>query len=439
MLEVFFILMGISVFVTSDLSETAFQQNKSPLIECTFKILKTIQEYETIILFKNVSINLDEELQQYKLPLAILNLQRFSGEVMDFEYNLHLIIIEKVQDFEEIILSIEGTGLWNPKGKFLVSYTGSEDIASIFYICWRKYIININILQKNGDDIGIYTYFPFTNDMCLENNLDKKLFGKCGENIRNFFPMKIPNVTEQCELRTAGNIYPPFTKDPFVNEEDAMLGGFEVAMISIFANRLKLNRTNNATKSAFGQKLRNGSYSGILKLIAEGGCDVAYGHLVPNSSNLNDLDTTYYYFQDTNSWHVPSAVPGKQWKAMILIFEPNLWITIGIILVINTLTWWFFGKFSNDTKEFNFFVWCALHSWYSLLLGSVKLPLTLKLRFLVIIWTFFSLILATLYQSQLVSMLLKPVYEHQISNSEELLNSSLKIWFINDFITVRIL
>lgn len=71
-----------------------------------------------------------------------------------------------------------------------------------------------------------------------------------------------------------------------------------------------------------------------------------------------------------------------------------------------------------------------------IILGSVKLPKTIRMRFLVIFWTIFSLLVATIYQSKLVAILMKPMYEHQISNVREMLDFPLKIIFIHDYTEV---
>lgn len=54
-------------------------------------------------------------------------------------------------------------------------------------------------------------------------------------------------------------------------------------------------------------------------------------------------------------------------------------------------------------------------------------PRSKLLRFVLVIWSCASVLLFTAYQSQLISTLMKPFYEHQISTIDELLESDLFI------------
>lgn len=274
------------------------------------------------------------------------------------KYDSYIIKTDNFEEFKKIINLIEGTPAWNPNGYFLIITT--EKYKKIFDLAWKKYILNINIINND-----IYTYFPF--DYC--ENITIKKIGNCINLPRDIFPEKIPNKTN-CILKETGNIYGPFVKDPLIKNDNAILGGFEVALINILSNYFNMSVTRKSVYFAFGVKLEDGNFTGILKMLMENECDLAYGHLIPNVTNYDYLDNTMWYFQDEHSWHVPASLPGKQWKSIFMIFNKKLLGTVFLALIFNCVIWRIFGKFSSDLKGYKNIIWCCLHSWYILLLGN---------------------------------------------------------------------
>lgn len=105
-----------------------------------------------------------------------------------------------------------------------------------------------------------------------------------------------------------------------------------------------------------------------------------------------------------------------------------MWLSILAIYVLNILAWATMSRLVFDVNEIKSSLsWCVLESWRSLLQGSFKIPKNLVMKILVITWSVGGFILAAAYQSQLLSILTLPIYNHQISTLQELADSSLHI------------
>lgn len=155
--------------------------------------------------------------------------------------------------------------------------------------------------------------------------------------------------------------------------------------------------------------------------------DVAYGHMWVNMGYIEDFDITYPLFADNSRWFVPTALPAKQWKSLFVIFEFNLWGAIIIVYVVNSLSWWIIGKLSQDMEELQDIGVCFLYSLYALCTGSFDQPSKFVMKILVMNWTIGGFLIAIMYQSQLLTILTSPLYEHQISTLQDLADASIDV------------
>lgn len=154
-------------------------------------------------------------------------------------------------------------------------------------------------------------------------------------------------------------------------------------------------------------------------------CDLTLGMQFGNASHVVDFDGGFVHLTDISVWWAPIALPIAQWKSITTIFSGYVWLAILIVLIVNGISFWITGHKRESTSSYNDIVLCMMVSLYSLLQGSVESPNTWILRSIFIIWYMSCLLLFTAYQSQLVSILTSPLYDHQINSLEEVVNSSL--------------
>lgn len=162
--------------------------------------------------------------------------------------------------------------------------------------------------------------------------------------------------------------------------------------------------------------------------------DFIYGHMWVNMGYVEDFDVTYPLFSDNSRWFVPKALPAAQWKSLFVIFKFTLWSAIIIVYLVNSLAWWIIGKLANDMKELQDIGLCFLYSLYALCNGSFDQPKKFVMKFLVISWSIAAFLIAITYQSQLLTILTSPIFEHQISSLHDLTDAAIDVYLTKESI-----
>lgn len=416
-------------------------ENRELIHNCLSKIISTDSSNYFVVIYSSLKSNdFVNELTKISVkPRVLINLD-FQSQLMirnNRKYDLHILFLNSLSpllEMEKIMESLHKTSIWNSRGKFLVIARNDTEIDEIFKIVWAYNIFNVNLLMVKFKTVQMYTFFPYKDSECSKITIE--LIGNytIADNLpEKIFPIKIPNNLHQCPVRIIANVYPPLVLTAYGLGERKI--GAEASLINTIIKTLNMSKFQTGMKLGFSNKLSNGSYSGILQGIFENKSDIAYGQVFPNISYFSDFDATIFYQYIDITWVVPKALPVKQWQRVIFVFNKMLWILIFVSLLLYSIIWWFFGRkdFLCDRKVHQEFSWCFINCLYVLLQGGIRSPIHFDLRMIFIVWVLATLSIACIYQSQLVSVLTQPVYEKQITNIDELVESDLKIQLIPDF------
>lgn len=400
-------------------------------LKCGLKIFSKYKEKYNLVAHGN-SINLN-----FFDSIVTSNLRKKDNKTNKFiKYRIYFIVIANLDEFRIFLNRFSGKISWNPRAKFIIIFLGTnnETIDVIFQLSWDKYITNIAVIQNTY----IFTYFPYDVGGNCGKNISKTMLGSCEILPEDIFVEKVPIISSNgCEAKSVVNIFVPGTISIKMEIEKSVESGFEVVLVANLIRRCNLTIRNELFEEPyFNIKFPNGSYGGPIKYLFDKRSDLALGHLWPSEEFFEDFEISYPYVLDKMVWYVPAARPGEQWKSLFLIFSKTLWLLILFSLIFNIITWRCFGQIitvhSNSLKNT---AWCVLYSWYTLFLGSYNFPQNIVTRILVTVWVFIGFFLASAYQSQLLSILTTPIYEHQISNLQELVDSNLKIEFEEIFMS----
>lgn len=441
----------LQVVINKTFSIKFLQENEnnkfSGMYDCAVRIYSFHNEIHNLVAFFNESEGITYFLKSInvnttaKSNTVLTNLNINENITNNSrKYGMYTIIINTLKEFQLFIKRFSSTSFWNPRSKFLLIYLGAENIRELFQIAWTKYIINIIVLvQTSGGDVNILTYFPYKNENCGRIIIEE-LLGTCATTIiSHIYSNKVPSISNGCECKVLLNIFVPSSINTDLYSENSLKSGFEVLLIGNTFKRTNLSTivTRYPGKS-FNEKYSNGSYGGPIQHLFNREYEVLFGHFWMLQDYYSDFDVVYPYLFDKIKWYVPAALPGEQWKGIILVFDQYLWYIVILSFIGNVFIWWIFGKniYYAEHQIFRNISSCALYSWYTLLLGPYKLPKTSTMRCLVIFWVVCSFLLGTVYQSQLLSILTTPIYEHQISNLKELAESSITIKFEAYFLKV---
>lgn len=164
-----------------------------------------------------------------------------------------------------------------------------------------------------------------------------------------------------------------------------------------------------------------------IELLTNKSVDILFGLAVAESGS-SVVDYSLFHIMDAAVWWVPIAAPIPDWQHIIKVYQNIVWLLILLAVLANGLTWWLADKLKcTKMNSYTKFIPSLLRCYLILLQISVIQPRNKFGRALFIFWTYTTILLFTAYQSQLISILTKPIYENQISNTQELLNSNLKL------------
>lgn len=173
------------------------------------------------------------------------------------------------------------------------------------------------------------------------------------------------------------------------------------------------------------------AYTELLKDFNDGYGDVYLSLCNKNLITYQDFDITFALLEDSMIWIVPRAKKIQDWRLLATIFALNLWISFVVTFIFSVLIFKAIALCSAD-KQFHDIFKCFFVTYCIFLNTSCHiLPKTFKLRVLCICFIAFALNINAFLQGKLYSNLSHPVYEKEITNTEELLDSGLPLIFNN--------
>lgn len=420
-MSIYFIIISCILF--QNVSSLSIEETPNDEYYVRFKCVSKIlmkQSLKSIFIVSNttqdISLNYNDQ------NALIITDIKHSLEVITEKYEMYVLIFETLDKLVEWLQNVKQIFKWNPHGYFIISII-DENVDDIFNIAWKFYLINIYVITQNK----VYSYYPLLSKECRD--FSAKYQFSCEEDIPDvLFPEAVPLKLQNCTIRLMSIRVPPFV---ISNSERsrAITAGLEVIIIHTLCERLNLRQEyikHNITR--WGFKLLSGKYTDVFEELKNNRTDMVFGIVPAVSEEFEYLELAV---TDNLVWFVPTPKKRPLWTNLLSIFHNNVWMAIFICVVINAISWWMVEWINKEFKMFFSVIKCMYLSWYILLQGGMPAtPKSVTLRLLVILWFIFALIVNCSYQSQLISFLTTPRYEHQISNQQELVDSGLQFGFL---------
>lgn len=350
---------------------------------------------------------------------------------------------------------------WNARAKYIIysldniNNTESEEspvLNKVVRLLWRYYIINVVLLiptfKYNGNQIiiekygiNIYTYFPYANNSCGEIVVSQRINyfelgnGKFENNEVDLFPKKVPEYWSGCLVKIRAMIWAPcvlFPSKSFIdpNVSIALTEGIEVQLAFVVAKFLGLKLEFYATTKPFdwGAVTADGNASGSIKLVIDRTVDMAIGGFGAVKERQMYADYSVDLYTETVSWCLPKAQEASRWKNLLSVFTLTAWVSMVIMYIFTSFL---INNMSTcppkDSSSFIKLKYGSLHI-FSLFLGisASDTPLKISSRICFISWLIFSLHFIVAYQAKLMTVLLQPTFEKQISTVEEMVVSKFE-------------
>jgi hypothetical protein len=169
--------------------------------------------------------------------------------------------------------------------------------------------------------------------------------------------------------------------------------------------------------------------------------DVGFAAVLQTHHAADHRDYTVGYFPETVKWFGPIPKQIPQWKGLVILFTPLMWILVLIVYLTASIIFWSLANVHTSVNEHVSYknpVLCFLQT-FSIILGEAVFvrPHSWYLRLVFVVWVYYCLLINTAYQSSLIGVRSRPRFEPPIDTVEELLQSQMpygyitpvKIWF----------
>jgi len=352
---------------------------------------------------------------------------------------------------------------WNPRGRFLVVATASNNepshllAAHICSIMWQvAKIVNVLVLipnqltyrplyatstpkSKASDRLNLYTWFPFKFGRCGKLHditlLDEWVFKNDGKNLEKayLYPPKLPKNFMGCPIKFGTFGFKPYvimTENYTQNDgsTEYKLTGLSVEILKFVCEKMNLT-------TRFLAPSPNSEFDSFVKLIAvldDGLYDVLTG-IVPLFpvfvTSSFDATIPYIYVNMKMLVPCPKAIPGT--GKLLTTFSLSVWLTIGLVLLLTTALFWCAGNgpyrsVCNETHTYQSLSICFHIVWAVFLGISVsQKPTTSSLRVFFSLYVCFCFAISTVFQGFFVSFLVEPKYGKKLESLADVLDSDV--------------
>lgn len=326
------------------------------------------------------------------------------------KFNFLIIIIKEVENFRRFIKNFYRSPLWNSQAKYLVILTEDSPLETIFQISWKYFLINLTIIKQTME---VFTYFPLVNTSC--DFIKIKELCHLQEGCETLFPVKLADNFHKCPIKVIPLIIPPFIIDLHSNQNP----GYEIHILREASTKINFSISYlNHSYDSWGYKMENGSYTEMLSVVFQEEADILLGFLPLNQTHITDFDVTAGHIFECARFFVPTALPVQPWKNITRVFNELIWVLIALSIVTVSFAFW---AIQTENGLMNSF-FNTFRLFFTVFNKKPKLLLT---RLVFLVWSIYSYLICSSYQSTLISFLTKPSFERQISTVEELVDSDL--------------
>jgi hypothetical protein len=337
-------------------------------------------------------------------------------------------------------------------GQFLVLIpeqhtAGRELVRQVLDLLWSFKAGNAVVaIPDTTQVLVLYTWYPYQSPEHCTHVKEAKVNSWVFENGGHFlsgsslFPPKISYDLKRCNINASTVHIEPFV---FMHNEnssdDRCTEGVECRLFCLIMDKLNMTfQLKLAGKEMWGEKLENGSWTGMKKHLIKNISDIAFGTLYLDTELCDLFECTVTYFENYLVWHVPRAKEVAKWKGLFLVFELTTWLAFVAVCVAVVLLLWRMARSNRaDPSETSTYANIGKRSSRAraALLGvSVpEMPRTTRLRALFLLWLFYCLHIDIVYLTFLTSFLIQPGFEHQIQSVEELVESDVEYGFHKGF------
>lgn len=409
-------------FSTVALAINPFAEKQEEIGKCAVQILNSYQQPHSFIMYDAEDLIINKIVSNIRsISYVLINLQESHESLfISWRPNLYFVFTDTVAKFEKILELFYRTSAWNPRATFFVLYLGDEDVIELIELSWKYYALRTYILDKT---LEVRSYYPFKNEKCGES-LQPEVLYVCGNRqfeTKNLTHMvNVPIKFNKCPFRVEALKIVPYVISTYGDGDK----GFEIQILEEIAHYSNISLIFlNHTHKTWGYRDAN-NYDAMFKDLLDRKTDAIVG-MVTTSSIRYLFDKTVPHAFDDNKYFVPAGKQIEHWRHFFMIFDYRVWILLLITINVTSLVLWCGGILSYIPEGYHRFDYCLLQIIAVTVSAIPRLPRALYFRCITFLWIFCSVILSSTYQCKLLTFLVKPAFEDEITSFAQLVESNL--------------
>lgn len=330
----------------------------------------------------------------------------------------NVVLLDDIREFR-VLNSNSSAGVFSYYGFYvLIFLEGSyADIEETFSALWKKNIDNVDIICSYGDEVRVWSFFPFGGSICGDTtprNIGIFSDGFFSSSFELLFPEKLKSLTD-CPITVASFVNGFSVIQETLSNGSFKLVGYDMDLIRELSQALQFKANVKLIEESepWGTTFDNGTVTGAIGEVIKNKAQIAIGryYLTLNRNRLADNSAVYYRFA-----YFFVVSPGSKlsnFEKLLQPFDRVVWILLVITFLIGVfiiLTLQF-----NYFKKLKFFVFGSkAHDHGNHLLNMLivifggtqpKLPQYNFARFLLMMFILLCLVMRSAYQSSLYKFL----------------------------------
>lgn len=338
---------------------------------------------------------------------------------------------------------------YSDKPRFLIVLSGVknqnviEPLTNIFLEFWQFKFLRVLVLFEHQNNVYIYTYFPYSSTRCSEVGSpvlvdvweSTKLLLK--HNNSDIWSLKAKlNNLHGCNFRCIAKNRPPDSIIIPLPDNQWYLSGNGGLILQTLMKKLNFTPSiimpeNTTVRDKFGYSLFSSTSLVISDNLIKGEQDIAFGTFSHLIYYHPQIEFSHSVVSECFRWCVPCASGSfpSFWQDYYKEFSYVIWTLILFLFLLAVAMLTITSKiFHTDSSKFQNIAFNTIYIWAIVLnMGISPIHQLKSMRFFLIQFSIYSLIIAVAYEAALKSFLTVPEGRANINNWQEIDKLNLKI------------
>lgn len=418
----------------SYINNTYYERTAAECLKITIRHLFP-QNCSLVFLIGNYNAVMTSDVS--KNPYIYFYLHENFIKIYQFHQKHFIFFVDSISEIQLAVHKMKNIHIWHSGissyGKFLIFLSTERiNVPNIFEQLWELDMTQI-VLVIYEMDTKVFTIASssryFEQNQCGKK-AKKILYTPCTDILYSkFYP--IPNKLSYCSLKVLA--MDRLFNYPFIyKNSENITTGLLIRPLHFIQDILNLSLVFLSDNDIGIQKkfIETQSSNLFNQLLDNRTVDVLCATPARNLKEYDYYCHTDIYFHDNYIWVAPK--PGKMSNIKILatIYQAKTWIILSCVFILVTCVWSLRGSLKRGklTAIDNFF------DIIKITLGQPisKTDLFLGRRHLIIFYLIYSCEINWHFQCKLNSILTSPIYEKGLKSVEELINSKLTPWVLDN-------